>query len=64
MVGRDTPEPNARGDIVRPRGVQTVACEPRIPKFISGECQQYWLQLLSSCGKMWSLKVAPHFCCQ
>lgn len=32
MVGRDTPEPNARGDHVRPRMVQAAVSEPRIPR--------------------------------
>lgn len=32
MVGRDTPEPNARGDHVRPRTVQATVSEPRIPR--------------------------------
>lgn len=31
-VGRDTPEPNARGDHVRPRLVQAAVSEPRIPR--------------------------------
>ena len=29
MVGRDTPEPNARGDYVRPRTVQADVFEPK-----------------------------------
>ena len=35
MVGRDTPEPNARGDYVRPRTVQADVFEPRNPLDLS-----------------------------
>ena len=39
MVGRDTPEPNARGDCARPAcGQRSVNRES--PGFIRGECQE------------------------
>lgn len=39
MVGRDTPEPNARGDCARPAcGQRSVNRES--PGFIRGECQK------------------------
>ena len=53
-VGRDTPEPNARGDHVRPRWCRLRSANRESPGFIRGECQviggeEIYKLLLSRC---------------